>query len=269
MLREKTENDYRDHHVTTEAFLEAVRQECFICTRVWSYTRNQYQVDWKKEPQAWNPLTYNLRAESKTQKLIRLSIRWTTPHLNFTAPVAFYMSPVSGACFFFNNYNRTRVLWLRSASFGNITYIPSLYGHLNSDFLVGAAQTNNLPFAGTNTDTSSALSLGQAYQWYMSCRARHKQCSRLVRTPRWCPTRLLDIGQHDESIWKLRITSQDICTPPQYMTLSYCWGSTSSLKLTQSNIDACRRGSLINDLPQTFRDIITVLLGDFRFIKFG
>jgi hypothetical protein len=79
-----------------------------------------------------------------------------------------------------------------------------------------------------------------------------------VRTPRWCPTRLLDIGLEDELSWKLQITSVDIHTPPMYMTLSYTWGSSSFLKLTKSNMDLYRRGSLIKDLPQTFQDMITV-----------
>lgn len=126
------------------------------------------------------------------------------------------------------------------------------------DHLAESALEKNVSFPKMGSETSSTLSLGQAYQWYMSCRSRHKQCSRLVRTPRWCPTRLLDIGLEDEPSWKLRITSVDLYTPPLYMTLSYTWGSSSFLKLTTSNIDVCRRGSLIRDLPQTFQDMVTV-----------
>ncbi|KFY08964.1 hypothetical protein V492_05775 [Pseudogymnoascus sp. VKM F-4246] len=106
----------------------------------------------------------------------------------------------------------------------------------------GPALEKNFSYSREGSETSSILSLGQAYQW----------------TPRWCPTRLLDIGLEGEPIWKLQITSVDIYTPPLYMTLSYTWGSASFLKLTKSNINVCRRGSLIRDLPQTFQDMITV-----------
>jgi Heterokaryon incompatibility protein (HET) len=46
---------------------------------------------------------------------------------------------------------------------------------------------------------------------------------------------------------------------PNYMTLSYRWSSLPNLKLVQSNIDELRGGNLIEELPQTFRDAITVL----------
>ena len=97
ILREETNNDYRDHHCTMENFLEAVRQECFICTKVWSYVRNQYQTDWISDLKSWRPLTYNLNAVSRTQQQIVLSIRWSSMYLNFTTPVVFHLSPISGS----------------------------------------------------------------------------------------------------------------------------------------------------------------------------
>ncbi|PVH70090.1 HET-domain-containing protein [Cadophora sp. DSE1049] len=209
----KDNNTYHDHHTTLESLREAVRQDCFICTKAWSYFGKECQTDWTNDLQSWKPLTYNL----VTLETIALSIRWSSPYLAFTTPAKFHLTPTSG---------------------------PAL--------------EKNLSLIKEASETSSALSLGQAYQWYMSCRSRHTQCHRLLRTPRWCPTRLLDIGLEGEPSWKLQITSVDIRTPPLYMTLSYTWGSSSSLKLIKSNIDACRRGSLIRDLPRTFRDMITV-----------
>ena len=92
----------------------------------------------------------------------------------------------------------------------------------------------------------------------MACRLSHKLCRRLVRSPKWCPTRLLDIGFENGPSWKLQIASIDIRAPPPYMTLSYTWGFTPSLKLTRTNINELRRGSLVKDLPQTFQDMIIV-----------
>lgn len=129
------------------------------------------------------------------------------------------------------------------------------YSSRNSNYTAGPAPERNVT---ERSETSSTLCLGQAYQWYMSCRSCHTQCNRLVKTPRWSPTRLLDIGLEGESSWKLQITFIDCHTPPLYMTLSYTWGSSSCPKLIKSNIDVWRLGSRIKDLPRTFQDVITV-----------
>jgi hypothetical protein len=65
------------------------------------------------------------------------------------------------------------------------------------------------------------------------------------------------VGTAGESICKLQITSE-LHTLPPYMTLSYTWGSSSFFKLTTSNIEMCKRGYLIHELPMTFQDMITV-----------
>ena len=109
------------------------------------------------------------------------------------------------------------------------------------------------------TTTSSLSSLGVAYSWYLSCRAMHKSCRRLVSSTRWCPTRLLDIGVPGDLTWKLHICAEERMTSPNYMTLSYRWGDLPSLKLMQSNINELRQGKFVDELPQTFRDAVTVL----------
>lgn len=87
----------------------------------------------------------------------------------------------------------------------------------------------------------------------------HKPCRRLVRNPKWYPTRLLDIGVPGDLTWKLHICADDKIISPNYMTLSYRWGSLPCLKLMQSNIDELRQGQFVDELPQTFRDAVRVL----------
>jgi hypothetical protein len=115
-----------------------------------------------------------------------------------------------------------------------------------------------LTWIKAKSETSSILSLGQSYQWYMSCRSNHRLCKSFTKIRRWCPTRLLDLGARDDPIWKLAISATDISTPPLYMTLSYTWGLASFLKLKTSNVDIFRRGQLISNLPQTYQDMIHV-----------
>ncbi|ERF71712.1 hypothetical protein EPUS_05584 [Endocarpon pusillum Z07020] len=92
----------------------------------------------------------------------------------------------------------------------------------------------------------------------MSCRACHSRCNRLVKRPKWYPTRLLDIGVSGDSTWALRTCSKEPPSSPNYMTLSYRWGSVPCLKLLRSNIEELSTGKPIRDLPLTFRDSIAV-----------
>lgn len=78
-----------------------------------------------------------------------------------------------------------------------------------------------------------------------------------MQRPKWCPTRLLDIGLEGNKWWKLCL-SEDFSSPPNYITLSYRWGSSPSITLSHSNIEEFRRGKLISDLPRTFRDSVVV-----------
>lgn len=79
----------------------------------------------------------------------------------------------------------------------------------------------------------------------------------MVEKPSY-PTRLIDIGGQGDTKWRLHIPSEDEVLSTPYITLSYRWGSGAGLMLFRSNIDEFRRGRLIQDLPQTFKDLIDV-----------
>ena len=77
------------------------------------------------------------------------------------------------------------------------------------------------------------------------------------------PTRFVDVGPSDGS-QEPRIVCGKKCEeqPARYMTLSYCWGSTTknySWTLTTENIDRFRAGIQRNQLPQTFFDVIKLI----------
>ncbi|TID13642.1 HET-domain-containing protein [Venturia nashicola] len=46
-----------------------------------------------------------------------------------------------------------------------------------------------------------------------------------------------------------------------YIALSYCWGKAQFLKLTTSNLQACKNGILINSLPNVFQHAIAIARG--------
>jgi hypothetical protein len=96
-----------------------------------------------------------------------------------------------------------------------------------------------------------------AYGWFTTCQKCHKSCDWLVQSPKWLPTRLLDIGLAGDR-WRLHITAEDAAHSFDYLTLSYRWGSADFIKLTESSVTEFRAGKLISDLPRTFRDAISV-----------
>lgn len=111
-------------------------------------------------------------------------------------------------------------------------------------------------FPHLESETSSPSTLDLVHEWYLSCRAKHSRCSRLVGGKPWYPARLLDIGVDGEAEWKLYTPSENAFPPPSYMTLSYRWSSSPSVLLLKSNIKKFCRGMFIQDLPRTFRHAI-------------
>ncbi|EWY83526.1 hypothetical protein FOYG_13334 [Fusarium oxysporum NRRL 32931] len=109
---------------------------------------------------------------------------------------------------------------------------------------------------GFETSTSSEKILQLAYEWYEACSDSHESCQRLRSSPKFAPSRLIDISSGDD--WKLCLYPRDILDPPDYMTLSYRWAKNPSVVLLNSNLEDFRRGAPISRLLKTFREAMTV-----------
>jgi len=67
----------------------------------------------------------------------------------------------------------------------------------------------------------------------------------------------MDIGIMGDE-WKLCFSSEGRLVSPNYITLSYRWGSKPYLKLSRSNAHQLRHNQPISQLPQTFKDAVLV-----------
>ncbi|KAF4616182.1 hypothetical protein G7Y89_g15225 [Cudoniella acicularis] len=143
-----------------------------------------------------------------------------------------------------------------------ITYWHFPQSGLNCNFAIVPDSAKeferNHPLPSIASDTASSSSLDLACRWFSSCQNDHKSCDQLVKRQKWSPTRLIDIGISPSLTWKLCIPAEASIPPDKYMTLSYRWDASPSLTLTTSNFAAFCNGQLISNLPQTFRDMITV-----------
>lgn len=94
------------------------------------------------------------------------------------------------------------------------------------------------------------------YKKYMDdCTKRHPICSSNIPTVQ--PTRIIDVGL-DAILQNIFLTTlQD--DRAQYVTLSHCWGDTSTiLTTTKDTIEQRRRNIPFSELPRTFQDAVQI-----------
>lgn len=82
--------------------------------------------------------------------------------------------------------------------------------------------------------------------------------------PQAIPTRVIDVGAHDDPNVRLIITTDQIDSyrGHKYVTLSHCWGSETNTHhtsiTTKANISARKHTIELSGLPKTFQDAILI-----------
>lgn len=96
-------------------------------------------------------------------------------------------------------------------------------------------------------------------EWLQFCDERHESLECAHKHNTVLPTRVVDVGDKDSGFLRLYYPAQP--KKAEYLALSHCWGKLeekdkfcTSLK----NVDDLCRGFSMNDLPQTFKDAVTV-----------
>ncbi|KAF2494924.1 HET-domain-containing protein [Lophium mytilinum] len=113
------------------------------------------------------------------------------------------------------------------------------------------------------TNTRSPETFAMAKRWIQQCASNH-DCDRVFKTnvnSGIRPSRLIDVLAFGLSCLDAQlIDTRSLSRCPQYITLSYCWGppSSHSYTTTRANFEERRRRIKYEDLPQTFRDAITI-----------
>ncbi|KAF2866326.1 heterokaryon incompatibility protein-domain-containing protein, partial [Massariosphaeria phaeospora] len=87
------------------------------------------------------------------------------------------------------------------------------------------------------------------------CLSSHDECCLYQKAALYKPSRLIDTQIEDRS--QLRLVFPKDAVP--YLTLSHCWGSADSIKLSYANLDRLLDGFDDQDLPRLFRDCVTVV----------
>lgn len=111
-----------------------------------------------------------------------------------------------------------------------------------------------LPLPNKHTDHFSESSIRFIKSCLDTCQEEHSLCRQ--DAPPSLPTRLLDVGTHEDDM--VRLVETDCMAPAPYVTLSYCWGNVIALRTTSDTIDGIRDGVKMAGLPQTYIDAVNV-----------
>lgn len=102
-----------------------------------------------------------------------------------------------------------------------------------------------------------AASMACARTWLAKCTETHTDCQASgFKSMTYCPTRLLEIDQPEANKLRLRLCSELDDAPPQYVTLSHCWGTSKTLRLTSHSYQRFRDGVNVSELAKTFQDAV-------------
>jgi len=93
----------------------------------------------------------------------------------------------------------------------------------------------------------------QIQQWLTECNQNHFECRKTGDA--LLPTRVVDVGSANHDPFVLVVKPG---TTGQYATLSYCWGLSHAVKLTQQKLDSDNLSISLSELPATPRDAILI-----------
>jgi hypothetical protein len=114
-----------------------------------------------------------------------------------------------------------------------------------------------------SSSTDSPQSWELIGRWLNQCIHKHDRCSRASLEP-WIPTRLLDIGNSEDSLVRLLDCDETrLLSKLSYATLSHCWGNPATtgsnlIKTTTRNLRSHQHEIPRERLPPTFKDAIKV-----------
>ena len=122
--------------------------------------------------------------------------------------------------------------------------------------------------------TASQVTLELARSWLSACQSEHADCSRQGFFPVGEPKRLLVLsGSPEVPIVRLEQSpgsstafqhsvsgTSDNLMKREYLTLSHCWGKTLHLTLNTTNHRKFLQDVPFGDLPQTFKDAVSITL---------
>jgi hypothetical protein len=98
---------------------------------------------------------------------------------------------------------------------------------------------------------NSSIVIGRARKWLDECDTHHscKPSKTLL------PSRVIDVGHLGSSQVRLWEPVPE-GTTGEYISLSYCWGTSREFTTTRATIEERKKGIIIADIPKTYQDAV-------------
>lgn len=157
----------------------------------------------------------------------------------------------------FHSNSRTCQRWAPLPFRYLILRVSSLYRYKGDDTLTEAGLIKRR----LSLDDQRIKSLASIEQWARKCSSEHRSTGTrnkcVLSGPLDLPTRLLDTRNTDNAI-RLIETKDMQNNNAEYIALSHCWSLEPTIVTTISNIEMMRTEILMEKLPYTFRDAVTI-----------
>ena len=132
--------------------------------------------------------------------------------------------------------------------------IPVLAGLINNNLSLAGSPAS---FEIKRRPPTSSYNCPEAYdlirRWLGECSTFHQLCPKSVDAP--LPTRIVDIGNANQGPVLYTPTPG---TRGRYLALSYCWGKSQPVILTEARLQRSPVRFPMRTLPQTLRDAIVI-----------
>lgn len=226
-------------HTTDDSFLQGVAQGCLICRHLWGLVE---PTSWGSDiPVNVDEMNYALSTRSPFKPTeVRYNLDWS----------------VWSECHFIRIVTEGYYL---VAELGCAPEFVLCHSSPRKTRGIRLLDQNSPPFGGNRTSSNPTL----WRQWMRICSENHGQCRLGGGNRTFCPKRLVEVIPDKRTgtlSWKLTIWERPNPSPPEYLTLSHCWGSTLHTCLTKQNISSFMAASPAAGLPKTYQDAMSVTL---------
>ncbi|KAL4906348.1 heterokaryon incompatibility protein-domain-containing protein [Aspergillus multicolor] len=209
------------HHTTLDGFIQAVKQDCYICVAIWNKLGKS---SWGRDSwlrQSWIPLRFSVHTDFTGRSLHRLNITYTPPCKDPNSIVEILLTPFEAGT-----------------------------ERLPHNLLLGDS-------TGCQTSIEAARSWSEeCINYHSRCREYSPRAgtwhpTRLID---------VGIKGQEQPYLRLHDTTTDgtLSHPVSYIALSYRWSPNPQILLLTSTIEEFRKGKPLRDLPQTFHDLAAV-----------
>jgi len=257
------------HHPTSDDFERAVAGNCHICLTLAYQWEHKFKLRLSFPKHLNKGITHRSGEKVTSRHFTRFYL--SRGERSFT-PGPWY--PISEKSFFITFYlDETFKEAIMTNEIRNqilLTFVANPYPgmclpyngtckYMLSNFFAADVK-HLLPGVMLSGNTGEDATFTLIRSWLNDCLSNHPVCNKTRATPRFCPSRLLDLT-HSRSRGEIAmVETYEKPIEGEYATLSHCWGKTPHLRLLWENYTEFERSIKLSQLQRVYREAIEITL---------